>query len=398
MHRALLAATALISALHASTTFALPNIQYLAPLPGGFQCGVSGINSQGQVVGVSVFPFFHATLYQPNSNGIPLDLGTLQDGGTSSASDINDAGIIVGMSERSGYVYTGTPGSGGMMTPLPTLGGRNTGASAINNSGQIVGFSQPSGDESPLRAVLWTLGPSGVSAATDLGTIGGDSSDAYGISSKGQITGQSQFSSGGAYHAFVYSGTPGAGGSMVDLGTLGGTYSRGYAINDSGVVVGESNLPGQTQSWEGHAFKYVGTPGSGTMYDLGTLGGTESVATAIDSDGNVVGRSTIVPGSTDTRAFAYIGTPGSGGQMVDLNQWLDLMNPTEGAKWTLVQATGVNDAGFIIGTGLYNDGPGGLDEGSRAFILDASTLLVPEPSSAAALLLSQLLFTRARRR
>jgi hypothetical protein len=61
-----------------------------------------------------------------------------------------------------------------------------------------------------------------------------------------------------------------------------------------------------------------------------------------------------------------------------LNAWLDVNNPVEGAKWTLDFGSGINDNGLITGTGNYDDGPGGLSDGFRAFLLDASSLLPPD--------------------
>ena len=59
---------------------------------------------------------------------------------------------------------------------------------------------------------------------------------------------------------------------MVDLGTLGGSYSVALAVNDSGQVVGSSS-PRRRRP---HAFSWTQTGG---MVDLGTLGGTYSYAT-----------------------------------------------------------------------------------------------------------------------
>ena len=64
--------------------------------------------------------------------------------------------------------------------------------------------------------------------------------------------------------------------------------------------------------------------------------------------------------------------------MIDLDAWLDANNPTEGAKWTLDTAYRLNDTGLITGWGWYDDGQG-LGEVSRAFLLDASALVVPQP-------------------
>jgi PEP-CTERM motif len=102
-------------------------------------------------------------------------------------------------------------------------------------------------------------------------------------------------------------------------------------------------------------------------------------------------------GDTASHAFLYVGTPGSGGVMTDLDVWLDANNPTEGAKWTLFEARGLNDTGLITGFASYNDGPGGLTDGSRAFRLDASSL-IPEPGSLSLLAVGGLALLRRARR
>jgi probable HAF family extracellular repeat protein len=65
------------------------------------------------------------------------------------------------------------------------------------------------------------------------------------------------------------------------LGTLGGADSIAYAINASGQVVGQADLA----SGQSHAFLADG----GTLQDLGTLGGDNSAARALNSSGTVVG-------------------------------------------------------------------------------------------------------------
>jgi probable HAF family extracellular repeat protein len=207
----------------------------------------------------------------------------------------------------------------------------------------------------------------------DLGTLGGGSSLGGAINNLGQVTGRSDLSAPSIqYHAFLYTGTPGSGGAMADLGTLGGNFSTGRGINDSGQVVGDSS----TTDSPYHAFLYTGIPGNGgAMHDLGTLpGDASSSANAINAAGLVVGNSGV------SGVFLYVGTPGTDGHMIDLNAWLDANNPIEGAKWTLGTAFGITDSGLITGTGDYNDGPGGLSDGGRAFLLDASSLTHPFPA------------------
>jgi probable HAF family extracellular repeat protein len=177
---------------------------------------------------------------------------------------------------------------------------------------------------------------------------------------------------------------------MHDLGTLGGTQSAAYAINDSGQITGWSDLAGDLTH---HAFLYTGTPGrGGVMHDLGTLGGTISRAYAINARGQVLGVSTTEAG--EFHAFLYTGTPGVDGRMIDLEAWLAANNPVEAAKWRLAVfpdftffRLSMNNTGLITGAGAYDDGSGGPSN-LRAFVLDASSIVVPEPSSLALLSIS----------
>jgi probable HAF family extracellular repeat protein len=136
----------------------------------------------------------------------------------------------------------------------------------------------------------------------DLGTLsGGNMSEGYGINNSGHIVGWSEINDYGLpLRAFLHDGI-----TMHDLGTLGGSGSLAYGINDRDKVVGEALTIGDTAS---HAFLYS----SGTMSDLGTLGGTSSVAWGINNADQVVGWSNMT-GNTSSHAFLY-----SGGTMTDL--------------------------------------------------------------------------------
>jgi probable HAF family extracellular repeat protein/T5SS/PEP-CTERM-associated repeat protein len=365
-----------------------PAIYNLGDLGGSYSVGY-GVNDSGQVVGWSYTSSYaqHAFLYTgtPGSGGKMMDLGTL-GGRDSMAFGINASGTVVGESYipdgvpfgpydvYHAFEYIGTPGTGGAMLDLGTLGGGLSTARGINASGQVVGRAE----SSPLNAdsaFLYTGTPGAGGTMTDLGTLGLPSASASAINRSGQVVGWSDVANGS--HAFLYTPSPAGGGTMADLGSLGGDGGAS-AINDNGLVAGTSGNAGNAAR---HAFLYTGTPGSGgKMTDLGTLGGTESFALGINSTGQVVGYSQTLY-DVSTLAFLYTGVPGSGGRMIDLNVWLNINNPIEGAKWTLKTAEAITDTGLITGDGVYNDGPGGLSDGERAYLLDVSSLLVPEPTS-----------------
>jgi probable HAF family extracellular repeat protein len=122
--------------------------------------------------------------------------------------------------------------------------------------------------------------------------------------------------------------------SVTDLGTLGGTESTAYAINNAGQIVGQSTLSDST-SGSTHAFLYTG----GQMIDLGMF--TDSTGTvypdtyayAINDNGQIVGYASSSDGST--RAFLF-----DGSSMIDLGTVVDS---------DYSQARGINDDGDVVG-------------------------------------------------
>jgi probable HAF family extracellular repeat protein len=141
---------------------------------------------------------------------------------------------------------------------------------------------------------------------------------------------------------------------MHDLGTLGGVESEATAINDKGTIIGYSEVTGTTTTKQAFNYRH------GKMTDLGTLAGSkESFAYALNDFGEIVGLSgERVEGPGEIRECDGIGneTGFSGhaflyrhGAMVDLNT---LLPPNSG--WTLTIAKGINDSGEIVGTGFHN--------------------------------------------
>ena len=360
---------------------------------------VTGFSSHGESLGYRAFRYDGI----PGAGGVMRDLGTL--GGTytdrSGGGGINEAGQVAGTSGtvlpsggHRAFLYTGTPGSGGAMIDLGTPGGTNSNSGAINNAGQVAGSYDTGGAGGPaFHAFRYTPTAGAGGVVVDLGTLGGSQSFGNAINDAGHVAGSSD-TAGGLRRAFLYTGTPGSGCAMVDLGTLPGGSSSGVsAINNPGRMAGDSYVGGDLAY---HAFRYDGHPGSGgTMVDLGTLGGTYSGSRDINDAGVVVGFADR-PAAAGGGAYAALWQTDAANTVIDLDAWLDATNPAQGAYWTLNLAAGINNHGLITGEGYYDDGPGGLSDGNRAFILNASSL-VPEPGGLAliALGLPALLRRRA---
>ncbi|MGD9109989.1 MAG: hypothetical protein PVG93_03520, partial [Phycisphaerales bacterium] len=152
-----------------------------------------------------------------------IDLGTLH-GHYSIAHAINNAGIVVGESDRCAFLWN----SKSSITNLGTFGdGDDARAWGINDSGEVVGYSNW---QMGWRSFHWQKGK-----MIDIGTLGGHTK-AYNINNDGLVVGRSE-TTDGQYHVFLWQhSTP-----IRDLGVIGnGKGSRAYGINDAGQVVGAS--------------------------------------------------------------------------------------------------------------------------------------------------------------
>ncbi len=278
------------------------------------------------------------------SGGVMTDLGVLPGTDSSIGYAINEFDNVAGVSFSS-------DGSGGYpqgfrykidtMAEVGSLG-FHTFANDINDAGVVVGESVKNTAYFPSRAFAVVGG-----VLTDLGTLGGLNSAAAGINNQGVIVGWADNSSA-ITRAFRYSD-----GVMSDLGSLeAGGSSHASDINDSGLVVGWASLAG-------HDRAFVSSGGGMTM--LGTLGGANSLANAVNLYGVIVGNADT--GTSETHAFVY-----NDGVMTDLAPFLSTLGITG-----FSEALGINELGDIVGSGEDALGQ------RHAFLLIA----VPEPSVAA---------------
>jgi probable HAF family extracellular repeat protein len=186
---------------------------------------------------------------------------------------------------------------------------------------------------------------------TDLGTLGRTTSYGNGINASGQVTGFVGTPEDNNIRGFLWNPTTpnGPSGTMIDLGTLGGAYSIGYGINASGQVTGDS---------DGYAFLY-----DGTMHDLGTLGGTSSYGIGINDSGQVTGVSSTIGDAVD-HAFLYDGAMNDLGTLGGTDSYGNAIN-NRGQLTGYSQTTGdaadhaflydvtMNDLGTLGGTDSY---------------------------------------------
>jgi probable HAF family extracellular repeat protein len=272
----------------------------------------SAVSDNGYVVGCAdAMPGgVHAFIYR---DGVMRDLGaTAEVPGNSCALAVNNAGVAAGRSASGELV---------VWTGSTTVGmGIHGDVGGMNNAGTVVGSYSSAGQT---RAFAWRDG-----AVSDLGSLGGatSSSAAAAINARGDIVGTSNG------RAFLYMG-----GRMGDLGTLGGASSAAHGINTRGQVVGmATNANGQPTPF---------------LYDRGMEelpGGSYASAVAINARGQVVA-------SAEGR-HGYLITG-------DSVTYLDALPAVRTAGWRNLEPTGINEQGWIVGTGVNAQGD------FRAFLL-----------------------------
>lgn len=270
----------------------ISNIQVidLGTLPGGVNSSASDINNAGDIVGTSetMSGQRHAFIL---IGSVMTDLGTLPGGDRSSASGINNLRQVVGSARNSVGVFHGFVWQSGVMRDLGAFPpedpiGSQSFASAINDAGFIAGSVD-------LAGVVWNLAgvpnfppfPPNV-RVTDPGPF--RPAQANDINNAGQVAGKLL----SLLQAFRWQS-----GMLEPLAAPGFHDADAFGINGLGQVVGRGLLAPPVRR---HA---VFWPNPSTVLDLGTLGGDNSEAFDINDDGLVVGQSETLTG--DTVAFVW---------------------------------------------------------------------------------------------
>ena len=249
------------------------------------------------------------------------------------------------------YVMHAFQWNNGVLTDLGILGKKGDSnssfAAAINNLGLVAGYSE-NGSIDPLtgypetRAVVWKKGK-----ITNLGTFGGTQSSAMAVNDLGQVVGgalnkvDDPLSTGFVLgfgvlspgttqvRAFVWKN-----GVKRDLGTLGGPDAFAYAINRFGQIAGQSYTSYTPNPDTGIPTVDPFLWTNGKMIDLGTLGGTIGYPVWLNDWGQVVGFSNLAGDQV------YHGFLWSRGKLIDLF-------PASGGTYSY--ALWINDLGDVIG-------------------------------------------------
>jgi len=224
-------------------------VRQLPAFPGDPDAAATAINDAGQVVGISGlcsvaiggYSAIHAVLWE---DGKPIDLGNLGGHGWNTPGAINNHGVVAGFANQPTDLATGSLAflpeafiwtkEGGMVDLHTLAGDAISEATDINDAGQVVGVSYAKADFSGARAFIYQSGQ-----MTPLNQLISKSDQASfyvsstgGINDLGEIAAQANLVSNGVVTSVLHAVL------LVPSGDPQGDAAEAAA--DAGVVVPES--------------------------------------------------------------------------------------------------------------------------------------------------------------
>jgi probable HAF family extracellular repeat protein len=235
-------------------------------------------------------------------------------------SAVNNKGIAVGFVKDAPFAGPSVPflfDAKGKITPLPVLLGSGR-AFDINDNGYVTGFSGGSRQGGTTQSQVFLYDGRTIRGIGPVSAFDSPLNIGFGLNERNEVVGVI------SEHAFYYNGI-----SIADLGTLGGAESVAMAINTYSEIVGEADIA----DGKGHAFLFA----DGQMYDLGP-----GQANAINDDRLVVGQT-----NTDLQSLSASVAFLWDGAIHDLNGMIAAKDPLRG-KVHLTQAQAINNRGEIV--------------------------------------------------
>jgi probable HAF family extracellular repeat protein len=310
----------------------------LLTLPGGTDTSAARMNNAGAVVGSADDSNGVSVAVEWNDASPSILFPEIFPGVTSEAVAINNHGVVVGdyFDTEPGVFEIGPNIDVGQSYDFGIF------VDAINDANVMVG------DESGGHPALWD----GVDISQDPEflptTANSCSAQAVptGINSSGVIVGIEYDCTNGndTFNPVAVRWKPdptthAPGAKVQALVGLGGMQSAANAVNTNGWVVGWATLANQWQQavlWEGNS----------GPFDLGTLGGKQSSANAVNCEGDIAGAAQTASGAW----HAVLWTP-LHFKATDLN--LEI-SETLAKEFTLTSASDTNDRGMVLADGVDN--------------------------------------------
>jgi probable HAF family extracellular repeat protein len=246
--------------------------------PGATATVPGAINARGDVAGQYTLPdkSTHGFVF----SGATVTTIDYPNAKVTSPGASNARGDLVGSytlqdGTRHGFLY-----SGGNFTTVDYPGATVTVPSGINARGDIVGGFMMAG---VAHGFLYNGGK-----FSSYDVPGSTSTQAYGISARGEIAGR--YAAGGVTHGFLLSN-----GQFTTIDFPGASYTAAYFISTTDDVLGQYQVNGVFHSYL--MTRRVAHNSHYTITDLGTLGGSFSIASGIGNDGGITGGADVATGN-----------------------------------------------------------------------------------------------------